>query len=485
MSEITAPILDPQRPQPRKLRSRSYAAQVVFDTFGERSAVLGLAWIGLIAFCAVFCPVLASSHPFILKMNDQWSSPWLRHLEPVDVILLVSFVNLVVLILIRKLDLSQKVGIFIWLLAILIPLTCWPTVVQSWSGWADPKAAWKLWVAMSFVSLVDLGVIALMAWIVHLSARARMICIGVAIVYAVLFSVFQVRPPQAIVFEKYRDLAREGKVQFAIYAPIPYSSTDRLRDYSNTRKQPPSPTKWFAKPGQIAAPDSGTFHWLGTDVDGADVLSQMISATRVAMAIGFISTGIALAIGITLGALMGYYSGWVDLLGMRLVDIFNAIPTLPLLLTIIAFYGRSFYLIMAVIGFLGWTGYAVNVRAEFLKLRKQDFVQAAIACGLPLRSILFRHMLINGVTPVLVFASFGIASAIFTESTLSFLGLGPLDSASWGELLNQAVNSVGGFAWWLAIFPGVSIFLTVMSYNLIGESLRDAIDPHLKKASSL
>jgi peptide/nickel transport system permease protein len=138
---------------------------------------------------------------------------------------------------------------------------------------------------------------------------------------------------------------------------------------------------------------------------------------------------------------------------------------------------------MVVIGLTSWVGYAVFIRAEFLKLRQQDFVQAALACGLPLRSILFRHMLPNGVSPVLVSASFGVASAILTESTLSFLGLGLVEEPSWGQMLNQALQ--GGFYWWIALYPGLAIFLTVLGYNLIGESMRDAIDPHLKKASQL
>lgn len=207
----------------------------------------------------------------------------------------------------------------------------------------------------------------------------------------------------------------------------------------------------------------------------------MIHASRIAMAIGFISTGIAVLIGIFVGGLMGYFVGWVDLLGMRLVEVFGAIPTIYLLLAFVAFFGRNIYLIMVIIGLTSWVGDARFVRAEFLKLRKQDFVQAAIAAGLPLRSILFRHLLPNALAPLLVSASFGVASAILAESTLSFLGLGLVDEPSWGQLLNQAVSAGGGFDWWLATFPGLAIFLTVFAYNLIGEALRDALDPRLRK----
>jgi len=143
---------------------------------------------------------------------------------------------------------------------------------------------------------------------------------------------------------------------------------------------------------------------------------------------------------------------------------------------------RTTYTMMAIIGAFSWTGMARFTRAEFMKLRNQDFVQAAKAAGLPLRSVLFKHMLPNGVAPVLVDTSFAIASAITIEAVLSYLNLGPIDQASWGKLLASAVSSEGEFKWWLAVFPGVAIFFTVLSYNIIGEALRDAIDPKLKKA---
>jgi len=206
----------------------------------------------------------------------------------------------------------------------------------------------------------------------------------------------------------------------------------------------------------------------------------MIYASRIALGIGFVATGIAMIIGVFLGGLMGYFSGALDIVGMRLIEIFEAVPTLFLLLTFVAFFGRSLYLMMVIIGITSWSGYARFIRAEFLKLRSQEFVQAAIACGLPLRSILFRHMLPNGIAPLLVAASFGVASAILAEAILSFLGLGPIDDPSWGQMLNQAVQS-STFNWWMAVFPGGALFLTVFAYNLIGEALRDAIDPYLKK----
>jgi peptide/nickel transport system permease protein len=209
----------------------------------------------------------------------------------------------------------------------------------------------------------------------------------------------------------------------------------------------------------------------------------MMYACRLSISIGLISTGISVFIGIVVGSLMGYFGGWVDMLLSRVLEIFMGVPVLFLLIVAAAVLPRNTYMMMAIIGFFTWTLTARFIRAEFLKLRNQDFVQAAHSSGLPLSSVLFKHMLPNGVTPVLVQASFAIASAILFESYLSFLGLGPIDQASWGKLLASATGSTGTFIWWLAVFPGMAIFLTVLSYNLLGEAFRDAIDPKLRKAA--
>lgn len=274
-----------------------------------------------------------------------------------------------------------------------------------------------------------------------------------------------VSPPQTVVYSQYREALAANPKARAIHTLIPFSPSDRLRDRPDSRYLEPSAT-----------------HWLGTTQYGEDMLSRMIHACRIALAIGFIATGIAVAIGVVVGGLMGYFSGVVDLIGMRLVEIFSAIPVIFILIMIVAFYGRNLYLMMVVIGLFGWVGYAEFTRAEFLKLRKLDYVQAAIALGVPLRSVLLRHMLPNGLTPVVVTASFGVAGAILTEATLSFLGLGLVDEPSWGQLLQQARDGGGGFKWWLAFPPGLAIFLTVFAYNLMGEALRDAIDPRTQIA---
>jgi peptide/nickel transport system permease protein len=211
------------------------------------------------------------------------------------------------------------------------------------------------------------------------------------------------------------------------------------------------------------------------------LLSNLIHASRIALSIGFISTGVAVVIGVVIGGLMGYYGGLIDLIGMRIAEIFDAIPTLLLLLIFVAVFTPNIYIMMAIIGFTSWVSYAYFIRAEFLSLRDRDFVQAARAAGLPVHLILFRHMLPNGITPLIVSASFGVASAILAESTLSFLGIGLTNEASWGNLLEQALGEGGTFYWWIALYPGLAIFLTVFAYNLIGEALRDALDPKIRK----
>ena len=310
------------------------------------------------------------------------------------------------------------------------------------------------------------GLLLLLPWRLGLG-RKFMFFAGI-VALATVMAYTWVTPPKLVIYEQYRVAQAEGRYDWVVYAPIPYSPKDYQRDRGDT--------------GLEAPLSNGTrTHWFGTEQNGADVLSRMIHASRIALGIGFVATGIAMFLGVVIGGLMGYFSGVVDILGMRLVEIFEAVPTLFLLLTFVAFFGRSLYIMMVIIGITSWPGYARYVRAEFLRLRKQDFVQAAEAAGLPLSSILFRHMLPNGMGPVLVAASFGVAAAILAEATLSFLGLGLVDDPSWGEMLNQAVQS-STFNWWMAAFPGGAIFLTVFAYNLIGEALRDAIDPYLSKS---
>jgi peptide/nickel transport system permease protein len=397
---LTVPATPPPKLVDEMPPSRSLSRQAMVDTLSRRGARIGLLWLGLLAFFAVFAPFLANTHPYLLKSGDRWSSPLLRHLTPADVLLLVTTATAMVQLFVRRTSLIK-------LLAIIV------------------------------------GIVIVAALPVHLL----------------------VKPPVNVDYQRYRDLERAGRVQFIWRAPIPYSPSDRLRDQADARLRPPDGS-----------------HWFGTDTNGADVASNILHASRIALSVGFIAISISVVIGIIFGGIMGYSSGIIDLLGMRFIEIVEAIPRLFLLIAITAFrQKRDIYLMMTVIGLTGWTGYARFIRAEFLSLRKQDFVQAALAAGLPKWSVLFRHMLPNALTPILVTSTFGVASAILYESTLSFLGLGLIDEASWGALLNQARAGGTGFIWWIATFPGFAIFLTVFAYNMVGEAVRDALDPKLRK----
>lgn len=228
----------------------------------------------------------------------------------------------------------------------------------------------------------------------------------------------------------------------------------------------------------LEAPSS--LHWLGTDDQGRDLLSRLIWGSRVSLSVGFVAVGIYLLIGILLGALAGYYGGWIDLLISRAIEVMLCFPTFFLILAVLAFLGPSLYNIMIVIGVTQWTGVARLVRGEFLKLRRQEFVRSAQATGASDARIIFRHILPNALAPVWVAATFGIASAILTESGLSFLGFGvPPQVPSWGAILSQGQNYTD-IAWWLTLIPGFAIFITITAYNLVGEGLRDAMDPRLK-----
>jgi len=227
----------------------------------------------------------------------------------------------------------------------------------------------------------------------------------------------------------------------------------------------------FAEPSAV--------HWLGTDKLGRDVMAGVIHGARISLSIGFVAVGIAVGIGLTLGALAGYFGGWVDLGISRLFELMLAIPTFFLLITIAATLRPNIFYTMIVIGFTSWVGIERFTRNEFLKVRNLDYVTAAVALGTPTRRIVVRHILPNALAPVLVSVVLGIASAILTESGLSFLGIGvPADLVTWGSLLNEARSN--SFAWWLAVFPGAAIFLAVVAYYLVGEGLRDALDPRLQ-----
>jgi peptide/nickel transport system permease protein len=232
---------------------------------------------------------------------------------------------------------------------------------------------------------------------------------------------------------------------------------------------------------KILEPPSAS-HLLGTDQLGRDVFSRMLYGARVSLAVGFVSVGIATAIGIMLGSAAGYHGGTIDALIMRLVDLMLVFPRFFLLLAVLAFLKPSIWTIMMVIGLTGWMGVTRLVRAEFLSLKEREFVVWSQAIGASGFRIIWRHILPNAMAPVLVAMTLGIPAAILTESGLSFLGLGVQPPfATWGNILNEGKDTIE-IAWWLSLYPGMAILITVLSYNLLGEGIRDALDPRLRQA---
>ena len=243
--------------------------------------------------------------------------------------------------------------------------------------------------------------------------------------------------------------------------------------------------EFSGQPGNLAGEQGrpSRYNLFGADTRGVDVFAQMVHGTTIALLVGFVSMGIAGLIGITVGAVAGFAGGWADIILSRLIEVVMCVPTLVLILALLAVLEKpTIWHMMAIIGCTGWTGIARLTRAEFLKLKQTDFIVAARALGVPRLRIVFRHILPNALAPILVPITFGIAAAILIESGLSFLGFGtPPPNPSWGTLLNAGRDNRE--MWWLWTFPGTAIFLAVLAYNQIGEGLQSATDPRQREGS--
>ena len=226
-------------------------------------------------------------------------------------------------------------------------------------------------------------------------------------------------------------------------------------------------------------PPSAT-HWLGTDNLGRDVLSRMVAGSTISLTVGFVAMAVSLGIGIFVGAVSGYFGGWIDNLLMRIVDALLCFPSFFLILTAIAILGPNIWIIIAVIGLVSWTGTARLVRAEFLTLRESEYVRAARAMGQSGWNIIFRHIMPNAAAPIFVTAIISIPDAILVESGLSFLSFGvPPPQATWGNIIADGKTYILD-AWWLIVFPGLAIFLASLAFYIAGDGLRRAIETRLK-----
>lgn len=537
---------------------RGFWADAWGHVLKQPAAVLGLVWIGVVSFFAIFAPLIASGHPLIEWQIDPatgkqgpMSSPLLAHLNAADWAILVGgVVGIIVMVLpkavVGGLSRGARGGLILTAgiqAAVSIVLASY--VSGYFTARDAPDWARRFELGGSFIPIVATGSASIAAAIfcavgaIQKSRSRVILSIVVAAALATILALTWRTPPGS-----FDSMQRErlGEIR-AIYTLVPWSSNQRPGDRDAAAMAPgtthdqalanvvrsaiPPPGMRPTTAADVEAAvrlarqlplDSetrdrvasdleqrfggrdgvtraqvgdaaretlrgvGKHHLLGTDKFGQDVLAQILHACRLSISMGIVATGLATLIGVTMGSLMGYFGGWVDMLLYRVVEIFMAIPVLFLLIVAAGVLERNTYVMMAIIGCVTWHGAARFTRAEFMKLRSQDFVQSARSVGLPLRSILFKHMLPNGVTPVLVDASFGIAAAIQVEAVLSYLGLGPPDQPSWGRVLADAAGESGTFNWWLGVFPGAAIFLTVLSLTMVGEALRDAIDPKLKKA---
>ncbi len=393
---------------------------LVWDQFCQsRMAVGGLVLVVLLFLAATAAPLIANDKPLLLVAGGRWSSPALRNLfrPPTGQELVLD----------RLYDFAL----------------CWGVTALALGA--------PLYGLLRLLRLPRL-------------ARRRLLRCGGALLglaWLVPFVSYVSPLDKADWRGQVKELRQAGRGG-ALFAPVPYD-----------------PIEQVAAAGPLSAPTRE--HLMGTDSVSRDVLARMVYGARVSLSVGFVGVAIYVIIGVVLGAIAGYYGRWIDVLLSRFIEIVMCFPTFLLILTIVAFLEqRSILNIMVVIGLTSWTGVARLMRGEVLRQREMDYVTAARALGMSDARIIFRHVLPNSLAPVLVSATFGVAGAILIESGLSFLGLGvQMPTPSWGQLLNEARDGVATY-WWLTLWPGVAIFFSVTIYNLVGEGLRDALDPRLR-----
>ncbi len=454
---------------------------IVWTQFKKNRVAWWALWgLGALIMLAVFAPVIASTRPFYWSLGEESGSPWFRSLFDTN-----FFEN--------PLDLFFNLGIVLGTPLLLV----WLARVRMLSRSTMKKRPRRKRMLREF----------------QVTAAVYML------VYFVLFFSLDGTPYRQYRTEEIKALY-DGQAVTAIYPPIrvdarttgfgslqkPRATTEirititgtkalaagsadapvlallqRVQDAGGRveRSLLAADPAVFAQAEQSSQLKEDPPHVLGVDQSTRDVLVRILFGTRVSLSIGVIAVSIYVTIGIILGALAGFFGGKVDLGIQRIIEVTMALPTFFVIITLAAFLEQpSIFHIMLIIGLVRWTGVARLTRGEFLRLRNEEFVLAATALGYPQRRIIFEHILPNAIAPVLVSATFGVASAILLEATLSFLGLGDLSAPSWGQTLREGY---GSGAWHLILAPGFAIFVTVSLLNLVGEGLRDALDPKLRK----
>ena len=408
----------------------------------NRLAFWSMIFILLLLLTAAWAPVLALGRPFIWVEDGKTSFPLFQYLVAPR----------------QSMSVDHLFNYFLFL-SLTIPLIVWPVwKLTANRGFPERVRRKRIW-----LSILAACVVAILPFMnpgsYERAARPEEQKDGKTTVSE--FRFFHRWTLDIREYTEERDVLKPERGDYAIFPPIPY---DPELSSSDIRQSP------------------NAKHWLGTDSQGRDVLGRMLHGGRISMSVGFVAVSIATILGIIIGGLAGYYRGWIDIVVSRFIELMICFPTFFLIITIIAMIEeRSVFHIMLIMGLTGWTGVARLVRGEFLKLTGQDFVNAARALGCSSRRVMFRHILPNALGPVLVSTAFGIAGAVLTESGLSYLGFGaPPPTPTWGEMISQGKLYIDE-AWWLMLFPGISIFLTVTVYNLAGDGLRDAMDPKMRK----
>jgi peptide/nickel transport system permease protein len=402
---------------------------IVWRQFKKNRPALFCLWpMSLLFFVAIFAPLLASNIPLVFHEPGGTIFPWFHWLfhpeERVD-----YFYNMA-----------------------LVGFLPWIAVALATNFWLKSRG---------------------------LPGRRRLAIIGLEFLailglVVLLFSIPGVAPSNPYAMRDFpEEEFRSQGASSGTYALIPFGPTEI--DVAS-RLQPPG---FRVAPHDMTKSNQVKPHLLGTADNGEDVLARMIYGTRISMSVGIVAVSIYIVIGVVVGAIAGYFGGKVDIVISRIIEIVLLFPAFFLILTIVAFWGKSIFIIMVVIGITGWPTVARLIRGEVLKQRSLDYTLAAQALGASHRRILFRHILKNSLSPALVTIPFGIAGAIITEAGLSVLGFGVEPPApSWGDLLQKAQENYHN--WWLVVVPSVAIFVTVTVFNLIGSGLRDAMDPRLR-----
>lgn len=410
---------------------------IVFRQFAKDRLAVACAWLFVpLVLTAIFAPAIASNQPFCLFDGHDTIYPWWRSLfhtpEAVDFVFNMALVMFVP-----------------WLILALV------TTVTL----LDDNTPFR----------VILG-------------RTLALYAVLTLAACIVFSFPEYRPAYPYHAENFPEAEMKNLKSWSLYPMIPFGPTEQ--DLVNGTYLRPGVQKPRSDWNEI---NDGYPHWLGTDNTGRDVLVQMIYGARISLTVGFVAVSIYISIGIVIGAIAGYFGGWIDLLISRTIEVVLLFPTFFLILTLVALLEQHedwfprLYVMMTVIGLTSWPGIARLIRGEVLRQRGSDYATAARALGASHFRILFRHVIPNSLTPALVAAPFGVASAIVLESSLSLLGFGVRPpAASWGSLLKVGATNYEEY-FWLILAPSVAIFVTVTLFNLVGGGIRDAMDPRLRR----